>query len=59
MRHHLSIGDICTSRIWISLERRHQPVLTPFFHVGPTYVGALTGVSIGYRRLVLLAHIRS
>ena len=54
----LSIGDIITSWFWLSIERKRTPVSASFFSIGPTYNSTLTGLAIGFHRLVILAHIR-
>ena len=54
----LNIGNILKSRFWFSVELKRQPVRVSFFSIGPTYNGTLTGLSIGYKCLVILAHIR-
>ncbi len=53
-----SIGDILKSRFWVCVGLKRQPVSASFFSIGPTYRGTLTGLSIGYKCLVILAHIR-
>jgi len=58
-RRTLSIGDITKTRFWFCIERRAYPVYASFFHIGPTYNGTLTGLAVGFRRLVILAHVRS
>ena len=54
----MSIGDIVTSKLWVSVERVGSTALTlPSF--GKTYNGTVAGVVWQLGRFVLIAHIRS
>ena len=52
---YFSIGDICKSRFWASIE--FKPTGTGF-RIGKTYGGTKTGLVICARRVVIIAHIR-
>ena len=50
-----SLGDICTSRFYISLELHR---CTWFFSISKTYVGTKTGLVTDFGFGSILAHIR-
>lgn len=53
----ISLGDICKSKYYLSLERRCSPSRFAVF-TGKTYVGTTQGLVISLGRFVLLGHIR-
>ncbi len=56
-RRSYSMGDIVTSKLWISVEHVGFPAWTlPSF--GKTYNGTIAGVVWQFGRLVLIGHIR-
>lgn len=55
---HWSIGDICTSRYWISFERRPWAWWRWHWSTGPTYNGTVRGFLLCVPCLSVLAHER-
>lgn len=53
---YFSIGDICKSRLWASIEFKRCGWCWPY--IGPTYGGTKTGLVICAGRVVIVAHIR-
>ena len=52
------IGDICKSRVYISLERKPVAISSNFASFGKTYNGTRAGFIAGFKRLIFMAHIR-
>ena len=56
MKRYYSLGNICNSKLWISLELR--PHCGWMFSLGKTYNGTRAGIVASFGRGVLIAHIR-
>ena len=59
MRRYFSLGDISTSRFWISFERRPFASWRWGFSLSPTYKGTIAGLYIGLPFCVILGHVRN
>lgn len=56
---HFSFGDICTSRFWLSFERRPFSISGHWhFSTGPTYHGTIAGFLVCVPGLTIIGHIR-
>ena len=55
---HKSLGDICKTRFWISLERRPFRLGRWGVSFGPTYVGTKRGLVIMTPWVVVVGHER-
>lgn len=56
---HKSFGDICTSRYWLSIQRRPWAWWRWGLSFGPTYNGTTHGICLCLPCLVILGHVRS
>ena len=53
----LTIGDISTSKIWLSLEL-YPYTIGRAFHIGRTYGGTKTGLVLCLWKIILITHLR-
>ena len=56
---HISFGDICKSRYWLSIERRPWAWWRWILSFGPTYCGTTHGVCLCLPFCVVLGHRRN
>jgi hypothetical protein len=56
---HISFGDICRTRYWISFELHYWAWWRWFVSFGPTYNGTTHGVVVGLPCLVIIGHRRA
>ena len=53
-----SVGDICNTTYWLSIERKPVQYVTWFWSFRPTYNGTTHGIMISVPGFVLLGHRR-
>ena len=54
----VSFGDICTSKVWVSFERRYFALWRWHLSFGPTYNGTTGGFCLGLPFAVIIGHYR-
>lgn len=54
----MRIGDICESRVWLSINKRPLVLSRWCLGFGPTYNGTIAGIVLATPWFVVIGHVR-